>query len=100
MKIPSVEIFYLKTVTKDEFGKILSETNKEYGGVIDRQTQWRSVQGGATTVLGEGMVFSSELEGLTEVGQEIIIDGNTYTISQTGDLGALGVYHHTEIIYA
>jgi len=96
--IPSVDSFTVATTTRDAFGKITSTAEHTYGGVIDRQTQFRS-SNGETTMIGEGMVITEEIKAMGLLGSEITIDGLTFTITQVYDAYALGVYHHTELIY-
>ena len=96
--IPRVESFILRTTEKDAYGKITTISDNIYWGMIERQTQFR-VAGGATVVLGEGMVFTDEFTAVDQLGKEIIIDSNVYTIIQAFDAHDLTGYHHTEIIY-
>jgi hypothetical protein len=96
--IPKAESFQLREVTKDVYGKITATTDTTYYGVIDRQTQFRSV-GGSASMVGEGMVFTDEFRANTKLGAEIIIDSLVFTITQVFDAVALGKYHHTEIMY-
>ena len=45
------------------------------------------------------MVFSSQIAGLAKVGEEIIIDGDVYTIKKSFDAHDMSDYHHTEVVY-
>ena len=96
--IPKAESFIISIITRDAYGKKSATSETTYWGVIDRQTQFRS-SGGSTVVTGEGMVFTEEFRAGDMIGQEIIIDGKTWTITQVFDAVALGDYHHTEITY-
>jgi hypothetical protein len=97
MLIPDVETFILRTNTRDEYGKVITTEDITYWGVIERQTQFR---GGSSTYVGEGMIFSSHIEGLTKVGDEILIDALIWTVKQVLELKDLGSkYHHTELLY-
>ena len=96
--IPNAESFKIKKTSRDAYGKVTTDSEDTYYGVIDRQTQFRSSHGD-TVIVGEGMVFTSELKAAGLVGQEIIIDDKTWTITQVYDAVALGNYHHTEITY-
>lgn len=96
--IPKVESFQLREVVRDNYGTILSTTDTTYWGVIERQTQFRS-SGGSAVLIGEGMIFTAEVQAMTKIGQEIIIDELVFTITQVFDAMALGNYHHTEIVY-
>ncbi len=97
MLIPDVEQFSLRTNTRDAYGKVTATADVLYWGVIERQTQFR---GGSSTYVGEGMIFSSHIEALTKVGDEIIIDTLVWTVKQVLELKDLGgTYHHTELLY-
>ena len=61
MSIPAIDLFYLRFVVKDAYGKILSSTSSPYYGMIEREQQLRGGSGGAV-VIGQGMVFSDQIE--------------------------------------
>lgn len=100
MSIPYIESFQLHTSTKDKYGKITSSTDVTYYGVIERETQFRGAN--PASEIGKGIIFCSDLEGLVDVGQEVIVDGEVLTIVKYADLKDLGnaSYHHTELVYA
>jgi hypothetical protein len=98
MNIPDVETFTIRVSNRDAYGKVTSVVDTDYMGMIERQTQFRGRS--PVVTLGEGMVFSSNIEGLAIVGQEIIIDTSVWTIVQSFDAKDIdGAYHHTELIY-
>jgi hypothetical protein len=96
--IPDIEQFVVKDSTRDKYGKITSQVDTPYYGMIERQTQFRG--GSAVTYIGEGVVFSSNIQGKCTVGQEIVIDEHIFTIVQVLELKDIeGTYHHTELVY-
>jgi hypothetical protein len=98
MSIPDVESFALSTSTRDKYGKVTNVEDITYWGIIERQTQFRG--GVAQLVIGEGVVFSSNIQGYAVTGQEIVIDGQIFTITQVLELKDLeGLFHHTELVY-
>jgi len=96
--IPKIDSFVLKSSTRDAYGKVTATTETTYYGVIERQTQFRT-RGGDTSMIGEGMVFCDALSGVAKLGQELIIDDLTFTITQVFDASDLNGYHHTELVY-
>jgi hypothetical protein len=97
--IPKAETFILKTVTKDKYGTITDTVSTTYYGIIERDSQFRSTQG-ETTFLGKGIIFTDEVTVSDKVGNEVVVDGDTFTIVKGADIKDFdGVYHHSELIY-
>lgn len=98
--IPKTDSFSLRTTVKDAYGKITEVSENTYYGIIERQVQFRS-KNDSTTWVGEGIIFTEEIQAVDKLGLEVVVDGNVYTISQAFDAKDLtGSYHHTEILYA
>jgi len=96
--IPSVEQFKIRISTRDAYGKVIEVNENIYGGVIEREDRFIAVDG-LLNVFGRGTVFSSELRGFVEAGQQILIDDTEYSIRRCSHHHEWGEYHHTEIVY-
>jgi len=96
--IPKIDSFALRSVVRDDYGKITETNENIFWGVIERQTQFRT-SGGNASMVGEGMIFCSGLQGIAKLGQEVIVDDLVFTITQVFDASDLSGYHHTEIVY-